>query len=352
MKSFLKKNVLLFYFSFLFLFLISCGKSERSTSPNSYKLLNEISVREIKLAGNFASRRNEYSGLAWWGNKLLLLPQYAFNPRNIAGGKFYLIEKERILDYLSNKDTSAITPEIVKVKIDGFEKFGEWGSGCEAIVFDDDTCFLSVEINGKSGTNAVLIKGYFNGSEFVFDSSNVAEVKSQTGISNLSEEAIGLSKENIFTVHEANGKNVNKNPVVHLFDKQLKPLSEIPFPNVEYRITDITSVDAEDKFWAVNYFYSGDESSLKPATDELFAKYGIGKSHVNANRVERLLEFKFSESGVNLVDRPPLYIKLNLKEDARNWEGIARLGNKGFLIITDTYPRTILGFLPVANGSD
>ena len=33
-------------------------------------------------------------------------------------------------------------------------------------------------------------------------------------------------------------------------------------------------------------------------------------------------------------------------DNSRNWESIARLDDKGFLIATDKYPKMILGFVP------
>ena len=41
---------------------------------------------------------------------------------------------------------------------------------------------------------------------------------------------------------------------------------------------------------------------------------------------------------------PP--IQLYLEEKSRNWEGLARVDGKGFLMIVDEHPRTILAFIP------
>ncbi len=340
------RNFFKVVFSIFFLVsLTPCVKPEKRINHQNFKSIPEREIKEIKLTGNSASKRNEFSGLSWWRNKLVLLPQYVFNKNNIASGKFYLIDKARILNYLNGKDTLAIKPQSVKVKTDGLEEFGRYGSGCEAIAFDDDTCYLSVEINDYSSTNAILIKGYFNGTKFVFNPATEIQVKSQTGIPNISEEALSLTPENVFTIHEANGKNVNKNPMSHFYGRKLNFISEIPMPHIEYRITDATYLDTADNFWVINYFFPGDAHDLKPANDEIAKKFGLGKTHLKAKRVERLLELHFSKKKITLVNRSPLYLKLNLKEDARNWEGIAKLDDKGFLLITDTYPRTIFGFV-------
>ena len=341
----MKKHLIKIILPSLFLLLVSCGKSEQGTNPVKLKILKERSVKEIKLTGNAASKRNEFSGLSWWRDSLVLLPQYVFSTNNIASGKFYLISRQRIYDYLNGIDTTAVKPQTVKVNTKGFDAFGRYGSGCEAIAFDKDTCYLSVEINDYKSTNAIVIKGYFNGEEFVFNPETEQEIKSQTGISNISEETLALTSQNVFTIHEANGKNVNPEPRAHLLDKSLREVTTIPFPHIEYRITDATYLDSLNNFWVINYFYPGDARDLKPAEDELKVKFGVGKSHYGTERVERLVQLHFSKTGISFVQKAPVYIKLNLKEDARNWEGLARLDNKGFLIVTDTYPRTILGFV-------
>ncbi len=46
-------------------------------------------------------------------------------------------------------------------------------------------------------------------------------------------------------------------------------------------------------------------------------------------------------------DRAPIQLTLVDEATVRNWEGIARLDGRGFLIATDTYPATILAFVPV-----
>ena len=38
-------------------------------------------------------------------------------------------------------------------------------------------------------------------------------------------------------------------------------------------------------------------------------------------------------------------IQLSINKESRNWEGVARLDNKGFLMVVDEYPRTILAFI-------
>ena len=67
----------------------------------------------------------------------------------------------------------------------------------------------------------------------------------------------------------------------------LQPLEAPPFPPMEYRITDATPLDANGRFWAINYFFPGDEL-LIPAADPLAEQYGEGPTHQARVQVERL----------------------------------------------------------------
>ena len=58
--------------------------------------------------------------------------------------------------------------------------------------------------------------------------------------------------------------------------------------------------------------------------------------------IERLVEFKIKRNELKLTKKKP--VDLILEEgSSRNWEAIARLGESGFLIATDKYPRMIFG---------
>lgn len=153
-----------------------------------------------------------------------------------------------------------------------------------------------------------------------------------------------MSEDSLLTLHEANGQGINAKPIAHRFGADLAPAGTLPFVQVEYRVTDVTALDGEDRFWAINCFFPGDEK-LRPEADPLAERYGQGPSHARHEQAERLLEFRYKPSGILLVERPPLQLELP-SDEARNWEGIARLDGHGFLLATDKFPGTILGFVP------
>jgi hypothetical protein len=57
-----------------------------------------------------------------------------------------------------------------------------------------------------------------------------------------------------------------------------------------------------------------------------------------------LVEFKINPKEIVRTNTAP--IQLVMEEKSRNWEGLARLDKKGFLMIVDEHPRTILAFVP------
>jgi len=61
--------------------------------------------------------------------------------------------------------------------------------------------------------------------------------------------------------------------------------------------------------------------------------------------VERLLPFCYAEDRLSLADQAPIQLQLLDAETSRNWEGIERVEDRGFLLVTDKFPGTQLGFV-------
>jgi hypothetical protein len=182
-------------------------------------------------------------------------------------------------------------------------------------------------------------------SALTLDAATRKEIPHPVEIDNMCDEAILVSDGQVLTFFEANGANINPQPAVHRFDTGLIPQDTGMLPNIEYRLTDVTARDAAGRFWAINYMYPGDKGKLEPAPDPLAVQYGVGESHTKSETVERLLEFEINSDGVQLTDTFPVWLQL-LPDEARNWEGLVRLDQRGFLLITDKFPETILAFVP------
>ena len=133
--------------------------------------------------------------------------------------------------------------------------------------------------------------------------------------------------------------NLQKNPFQFLISLNDFSLKKINFPNVEYRITDATKIN-KNKFWVINYYWPGDKKNLNPGLDKLSKTKKVNFDQT----IERLVEFKIKNNRIEMTNKKPVNLIL---EDgkSRNWEGIVRFEESGFLIVTDKYPRMILAYV-------
>lgn len=308
--------------------------------------VSETAVTPIPLASPLTDADAEISGLAWYNDTLILLPQYP----NFSGGResfIYALPRAGILAYLDGHDPEPLQPQPVPFAAPGLAQEISGFEGYEAIAFNEDTVYLTVEANPLlNGMKGYLVQGTMapNLAELVVDTSHIVEILPQSSSSNKSDEALFVAGDTIVTIYEVNGAALNPNPVAHRFDEDLNEIESVPFPTIEYRMTDTTALDENGRFWVINYFFPGD-SDLQVEVDPLAEQYdGRGSSHRQEEHVERLIELQYSENGISFTDTPP--IQLSLTDEARNWEGIVRLNGRGFLIVTDKFPETILGVVP------
>ncbi|MDY6873507.1 MAG: hypothetical protein SVR81_06015 [Chloroflexota bacterium] len=342
----MKKNLRLCSVSFVVIVfaLTACQTATPTAEEIELTILPEHPVQQIELAGPVAAARAEVSGMAWCGESLILMPQYPDQYAEEGIGQVFSIPKSQISGYLSNELVSPIEPmqilfdtDNLPVELGGFEGF-------EAITFVGDRVYVTIEAREGTGMLGYLVSGSTNAdcSEIKLNRETAVTLEPQANLSNMSDETIIYYQNDIYTIYEANGLNINPNPVAHCFDENLVPFGDVPMAQIEYRVTDATTADADGVFWAINYFYPGD-TKLIPAEDQIAMDYGIGASHQSAEQVERLIAFQITTEGIKLSDLPPIYLELTSGE-SNNWEGLARMDN-GFLLVTDEYPSTILGYV-------
>jgi len=315
-------------------------------SPEQPSTPVEVAGTAVPLAGPVADANAEVSGMAWYGDFLILLPQYPGRFRGGEDGALFALPEAEILAFLDGERQAPLEPRAIPFSAPGLAEGIQDFEGYEAIAFWDDRVYLTVEASAGTGMQGYLVLGKMSPdlSSLSIDSDKRTEIPLQGGVANQSDEALLVAGDGLLTFYEANGQAINANPVAHRFDADLAPAGTLPFVQVEYRITDVTTLDAQDRFWAINYFFPGD-TDLRPEADPLAERYGQGATHARYEQVERLLEFQYKPSGISLVERPPLQLELP-SDEARNWEGIARLDGRGFLLVTDKFPGTILGFVP------
>jgi hypothetical protein len=334
--------------------LISCQNetailttSAKPTLPNAVSLLKESEVQAIPLLGPASQDRAEISGMAWCGEELILLPQYPDRFEKDGTTSVFGITQVALEDYFSGANKDGIEPDLIPFDTGGMEQTLAGFEGFEAIVFNGTNFYVSIEARQADGMMGYLVKGTVASdcSQLVIDPDSLVSIPPQADIGNMSHETLVIYQNNLYVIYEANGVNVNPDPVAHVFDLSLEAHSTIDLPNIEYRITDATEPKESGVFWAINYFFPGDASDLEPAADQIALVYGVGVTHQESDPVERLLAFCIDKYGVQLVDQTPIYLEL-LDDDSRNWEGIVQFRD-GFLLVTDKFPTTILAYVKI-----
>lgn len=324
---------------------------------------NEVKPLLLPLQGAVRQAEAEISGLAWHRGRLLLLPQFPdfTSPERTAPAALFAIERKDILSFLATGRPAPLPHQEIAVQgldacwdLPGFEGF-------EAIAVQDDRAWLLVEARHKGRMHGWLLQGIFTGhdtgpGQLHLDASTAAPLEMPMNLRNAAFETLVLdaNSRELLAVFEGNGKNINPSPWALRFTTD-SPLSQqpgkAPFPTVEYRITDATTVTRQEGrrlFWGLNYFWPGDAKRYDPAPDSLVRRHGQGPTHARSDAVERIVQFQLTSGGVTLTDTPPLQLSLGFLP--RNWEGLVRLEDKeqqGFLLATDKYPGTLLGFVPL-----
>lgn len=314
------------------------------TAPLSTSLSNVAQpVTVIPLSGPLAARSAELSGMAWYGESLILLPQYPGHFRQ----QLFALHKQDIVDFLRGKNLTPLQPQPIPLIDPGISTQILGFDGFEAITFIDDRVYLTVEARQGGGATGYLVSGVVapDLAEIRLDQTRITAIQPQATLPNMSDETIIAVGNQIATIYEANGRFVNADPIVHFFDGfTLDPVGALPLTTVEYRITDATDMDNMGRFWVINYFFPGDRA-LRPI---LKARGAAGAIDEKAQPIERLLELQFTTEGVVRTNTPPLQLQLLPDHVARNWEGVVRLQTTeidGFLVVTDSFPATMLAFV-------
>ncbi len=324
----------------------------------------ETPVRFIELVGPAAESSAEISSLAWYGDYLVLLTENSFlyNQIEDSSGGVFALEKGDILEYLDAENPEPLEPLAVPIfgpdiedAVNGFEVTFD---GFEAIkfvddpsVFADDKVFLTIEAETVD-ENDPSMRAYVVWGTVEPDLAGIhlrledrIALPRQTDFGNMSYESLLVADNRLIALYEINGAGVNAAPLAYAIDLQSGEVTTIPLQNIEYRITDATDPDASGVFWMPNYFFEG-EDFLATDNDPIFAQFGEGASQAAFAGVERLIALQYTGDQIVLVNQPPIQLQMTEESQGRNWEGIARLDDRGFLIVTDRFPQTLLGFVP------
>ncbi|MEP6896669.1 MAG: hypothetical protein ABI986_13775, partial [Chloroflexota bacterium] len=282
-------------------------------------IVNKQSGTIIRLDGAIADSQAELSGLAWMGDNLVLLPQYPerFGPGE---GVLFSIPKQAILDYLDGKSKEPIVPKKIKFHAPGLADGIKHYQGFEAIGFFNRRIYLTIESGKNDKMMGYLVSGTISAdlSEINIDTGHILEIRPPIQMDNRTDESLVIMQNKILTFFEINGAALNQEPAAHVFSMDLAAEGTIPFPALEYRVTD-AALDADGAIWVINKV-AVKEFELFPKADPLFDKYHIGSAPGQLPVTERLVKLKVDATGITLADTPPIQIKLDNLE--HNWEGL------------------------------
>ena len=304
-------------------------------------LAKEVLPIEILLTGEATERSFEMYGLAWYKDYLILMPQYV----NESKPRFYYLKKSTINDWLNGNKEKPLNPSKIDIIMPDYFNSIKGYQGFEAICFIGNKAYLIIETKNNDLMKSFIVKGSMDikNKTLIIDPEKKVEILLPVNIKNMGYESILKYKYRLMVLFEANGINVNSDPKASFYNSSLKQKGHISFPNIEYRITDATELDDQGRFWAINFFWPGEKKRLNPGKDLVLNNTVKGETHQEFEHVERLVEFKID--GKNIYKTNSLPIQLKLNQNSRNWEGVVRMENKGFLMIVDEHPRTILAFI-------
>lgn len=325
----------------------------------------ETEVTFIELTGPAAERDAEISSLVWYGDYLLLITENPFiYAEEDEVGRFFALEKDDIMEYLETDGAEPLEPFPVPLygddildAVGGFAVAFDGFEGAAVVTdqgyFNPDRLFLTIEADTVNPADPTM-RSYVVSGEIApdldaiyLDLETFVEIPRQTDFNNMSYESLMTVGDTLIAIYEANGVDPNPDNVAYEIDLMTGEVTELPMDSIPYRITDVTAHDADGVFWAVNYFFAGEEF-LAATVDPLFDEYGMGASQAEFSGFERLVPFQVTDEGIVLVEQAPIQILMTQESNGRNWEGIVRLDDMGFLVVTDRFPVTLLGFVPAS----
>ena len=201
-------------------------------SKTSYpaSILPETKLQRIPLAKPLSSWNAEISSMAWYGDTLIIVPQFPWftDEESNWDGELYAISKESIVERLSKKSSGKLIPQTIPLSAPGLLMKVQGFDGFEGIAFHGDQVYLTIEAGDNRGTTGYVIGGQIapDLSMITLDSNSIQNLPAQTSRTNKSDEVIFVAGEEVITLYEINGADINTNPFARYFNLDL----EGPFP--------------------------------------------------------------------------------------------------------------------------
>jgi hypothetical protein len=337
----LQHSRMIFAILAIFLFLkISCYGGDTTKKRGVEPLM-------IPLQGDIASRNAEISGLDWYNDQLVILPQYPDRFTENGVSHLFKISKKELVVWIDGE--AAKNLEFGRIKflehnlpdmIDGFQ-------GYEAVLFNGEKAYFLIEARNNGVMSTYLTEGSVSEGcqEISLNQDVLILISLPENLKNFAFETLLMVGDKLIAIYEANGINISSNHFLTMIDLQTHQTSTLPMPPIEFRITDATRLDEMGRFWVINYYWPGDFKLLNPARDDLQLISDPPFNFREDVAVERLIELQYTTAGINYTRSQSVYIGGDANSDSRNWEGIVRLDDRGFLIMTDKHPKTMLAFI-------
>ncbi|WP_432712536.1 hypothetical protein [Pedobacter sp.] len=339
---------------FVFLFSLLCLHFLPSTTFAQQQLVN------IPLPAPIRDVKEEFSGMAWSGNRLYLLPQFGAHKETALNGNFwiYSLNADSIARVIDKKDSTLTAYQAVTVKNlnqlpDSVKNYYQ---GFEAITIVDKQVFLAIE-TADHYAYCFILKGILDAEQhtITIDPNRYISLKRYPAVANAGFEALAyLPKEKkLLALYEFNA--LAKGNTGYLIDTafQQKPIA-VTMPFLPFRITD-TQATAEGSIYGINYYWEGDYKSYLNTdhfriTDRL--------KHNQERSLKNFVPKDKSKLKTNSYARIVTKKRLSAKPwqqvttfacKGLNWEGLALYRN-GALLITDanrsSKQQCTLAFLP------
>jgi hypothetical protein len=309
-------------------------------------------IKFLPLPVEISSPKEEFSGLAWSGSRLYLLPQYGNHKETLLDGPFsiYSIEETHLSNVIEGKDTLLNTYRRLSVKNlhqlpDSLKKFYQ---GFEAITIVGSHVFLAMETDDDYDY-CFLLKGLLDveNNEITIDPVDYVSLKRYPYIFNAGFESLTYlpDQKKLLALFEFNAMPDGGRGF--LIDPSFKQAPQpINTPFLPFRITDIEAT-AKGRIYALNYYWEGD---YKPYLTNNFLR---NPEQTLKKWVADSMDSLKTKSYARIVTKKKWNSKkwehvTSFHHQYTNWEGLVLYKN-GALVITDANRikklRTELAFL-------
>jgi hypothetical protein len=186
----------------------------------------------------------------------------------------------------------------------------------------------------------------------------------------MGDEAIVATSNGLVVLHEANLPKIEPSEAIGPHGRLLNPSAlDLPPEPVQidpfaFRVTDATRTDQNGEFWVLNYFWHGErDTDLLPKTQDSWEAVAACSGDyskkplpnwlpVGTDRtitkgdwsLEQITKLVYQEGKISCLGKRTVleaYV-----QGGRNWEGLVRLDDAGWLLAADMHTNVAFAFTP------